>query len=207
MRLRRSLFFVASATPAGRPCGASPARPSRPSPADPAGPAAVCPAPPNCPRLPRPRRVRPVEPSCTGCAGAAGGRASVQAQGRRVLVANQVSAWPFGSPLVRKGRRTKNRRPDRRARLPVGQTGQTGRQITASRPPISRNFPAPFCCLPAHDCCGYCAVLRGLSKCPRTVRRSRWASRRASLAAAPVASGLLPLRLTQNEPMLRKGTF
>ena len=48
MRLRRSLFFVASATPAGRPCGASPARPSRPSPADPAGPAAVCPAPPNC---------------------------------------------------------------------------------------------------------------------------------------------------------------
>ena len=33
IRLRRSLFFVAPATPAGTPCGASPARPSRPSPA------------------------------------------------------------------------------------------------------------------------------------------------------------------------------
>ena len=58
-------------------------------------------------------------------------------------------------------------------------------------PGIARNFPAPFYCLPAHDC----AVLRGiarlkilpLSKCPRTVRRSRSASRRAPFAAAPVA--------------------
>ena len=119
MRLRRSLFFIAPATPAGRPCGASPARPSRPSPADPAGPAAVCPAPPSCPRLPRPRRIRPVEPSCTRCAGAAGGRASAQAHGRRVLVANQVSEGPLSSSWVRKGRTTKNRRPDRRARRPV----------------------------------------------------------------------------------------
>ena len=74
---------------------------------------------PSCPRLPRPRRVRPVEKSCTGCAVAAGGRPSAQAQGGRVLVANQVSAWPFGSPLVRKGRTTKNRRPDRCDRRPV----------------------------------------------------------------------------------------
>ena len=79
--------------------------------------------------LPRPRRVRPVEKSRTGCAGAAGGRPSAQAQGWSVLVANPVSEWPFGSPWVRKGRTTKNRRPDRRARRPV----------TASLPAIVRN--------------------------------------------------------------------
>ena len=124
---------------------------------------------PGAPRLPRPRRVRPVEPSCTGCAGAAGGRASAQAHRWRVLVANQVSEWPFGSPWVRKGRTTKNRRPDRR-----GVCNITDSRLTT-----------------AH----YCAALRGiarlkilpLSKCPRTVRRSRSASRRAPLAAAPVA--------------------
>ena len=170
IRLRRSLFFVAPATPAG--------------------PAAVCPVPPSGPRLPRPRRVRPVEPSCTRCAGAAGGRASAQAHRWRVLVANQVSEWPFSSPWVRKGRTTKNRRPDRRVVCNI-----TDSQLTT-----------------AH----YCAALRGiarycaakniaLSKCPRTVRRSRSASRRAPLAAAPVALRLLPLRLTQNEPMPRKG--
>ena len=138
-------------------------------------------------RLPRPRRVRAVEPSCTGCAGAAGGRPSVQAHRWRVLVANQVSEWPFGSAWVRKGRTTRNRRPDRHVLCNI-----TDSQLTT-----------------AH----YCAVLRGiarlkilpLSKCPRTVSRSRSASRRAPLAAAPVASGLLPLRRTQNEPMLRKG--
>ena len=118
MRLRRSLFFVAPATPAG-PLAVSPARPSRPSPADPAGPAAVCPVPQSGPRLPRPRRVRRVEKSRTGCAGAAGGRASVQAQGGRVLAANPVSEWLFGWSWVRKGRNTKNCRPDRRSRRPV----------------------------------------------------------------------------------------
>ena len=64
-------------------------------------------------------------------------------------------------------------------------------------PGIARNFPAPFYCLPAHDCAAlwgivrncavWGAVLLPLSKCPRTVRRSRWASRRAPFAAAPVA--------------------
>ena len=66
--------------------------------------------------LPRPRRVRPVEKSRTGCAGATGGRPSAQAQGGRVFLANQVPEWPFGSPWVRKGRATNNRRPDRCAR-------------------------------------------------------------------------------------------
>ena len=121
MRLRRSLFFVAPATPAG-----------------PAGPAAVCPAPPGCPRLPRPRRIRPVEPSCTRCAGAAGGRASAQAHRWRVLVANQVSAGPFGWPWVRKGRTTKNRRPDRRARRPVNASLLTSARNCPELPGIAR---------------------------------------------------------------------
>ena len=180
MRLRRSLFFVAPATPAGRP-----------SLADPAGPAAVCPAPPSCPRLPRPRRVRPVEPSCTGCAGATGGRASAQAQGGRVLVANPVSAWPFGWPLVRKGRTTRNRRPDRCTRSPVNAS-----LLTSAR--NCSELPGSFLLLACSrlrrfvgDCAQLCsmggAVLLPLSKCPRTVRRSRSASRRAPLGAAPVA--------------------
>ena len=157
IRLRRSLFFVAPATPAGTASGARPA-----------DPAAVCPAPPGCPGLPRPRRVRAVEPSCTGCAGAAGGRASAQAHRGRVLVANQVSEGPFGSPWVRKGRTTKNRRPDRRARRPVNACLLTSAQNCPELPGIAR-------------------LGGGLSKCPRTVRRSRSASRRAPLAAAPVA--------------------
>ena len=77
------------------------------------------------------------------------------------------------------------------------------------RPPPSQCFPAHFCpelpgisrllfiaCLLtiAPLCGGLCAivqyggaVLLPLSKCPRTVSRSRSASRRAPLAAAPVA--------------------
>ena len=93
---------------------------------------------PGAPRLPRPRCVRPVEKSRTGCAGAAVGRASAQAHRGRVLLANPVSAGPFGSPWVRKGRTTKNRRPDRRARRPV----------TACLPAASH-----YCLLTSvHDC-------------------------------------------------------
>ncbi len=73
----------------------------------------------------RPRRVCPAEKSHTGCAGAAGGRPPAQARGGGVLVANPVSEWPFGSPLVRKARTTNNSRP-----------------VTACLPGIARNFSA-----------------------------------------------------------------
>ena len=89
-------------------------------------------------RLPRPRRVRAVEPSCTGCAGAAGGRPSVQAHRWRVLVANQVSEWPFGSPWVRKDRTTRNRRPDRRTRRPVNASLLTSAHYCAALRGIAR---------------------------------------------------------------------
>ena len=71
------------------------------------------------------------------------------------------------------------------------------------KPPPGPPRPPPIHCLPAPDCPEFpgsflllaCSRLRGiarlkilpLSKCPRTVSRSRWASRRAPFAAAPVA--------------------
>ena len=82
----------------------------------------------------------------------------------------------------------KNRRPDCRFRSPVN----------ASLLTSARHCPAPLflaCLLTiAHHCSALCAivqyggaVLLPLSQCPRTVSRSRSASRRAPLAAAPVA--------------------
>ena len=126
IRLRRSLFFVAPATPAGTPSRRKPGESIKALPGRPG-----CGL-PGAPRLPRPRRVRAIEKSRTGCAGAAGGRASAQAHRGRVLVANPVFAGPFGSPWVRKGRTTKNRRPDRRSR----------RQVTVSL----RTFARQSCC-------------------------------------------------------------
>ena len=171
IRLRRSLFFVAPATPAGTPSRRKPGESIKALPGRPG-----CGL-PGAPRLPRPRRVRAIEKSRTGCAGAAVGRASAQAHRGRVLLANQGSAGPFGSPWVRKGRTTKNRRPDRRACRPV----------TACLPAASH-----YCLLTSvHDCPALVGIGRikilPLSKCPRTVSRSRAASRRAPLAAAPVA--------------------
>ena len=98
MRHRRSLFFVAPATPAGRPSRRKPGETVQALPGRPGRAGCDLPGAPSCPRLPRPRRVRAVEPSCTGCAGAAGGRASAQAHRWRVLVANHVSEGPPGSP-------------------------------------------------------------------------------------------------------------
>ena len=89
-------------------------------------------------------------------------------------------------------------------------------------PVIARNFPAflpPRHGITAHDgplwpavcprwptIARYCpAFLLPQSKGPRTVCRSRSASRRESFAAAPVAPGLLPPLPTPNEPTLRKG--
>ena len=70
--------------------------------------------------------------------------------GRRFFLANQVSEWPFGSPWVRKGRTTENRRPDRCARRQVTASlftsvhycallfgGGAPEQVSAHRPPFS----------------------------------------------------------------------
>ncbi len=75
---------------------------------------------------------------------------------------------PFGSPWVRRGRTTENRRPDRRAR----------RQVTASLFTIVRHCSLLFTIF----------FMEGvLNKCPRTVRRSWSASRRMPFSAAPAA--------------------
>ena len=169
IRLRRR-FVLRSAGNPGRHALAPPARRDRQGPPRPTRPGRLRSA--RRPQAAQPRRVRAVEKSRTGCAGAVGGRASAQAHRWRVLVANQVSEWPFGSPWVRKGRTTKNRRPDRRTRLQVTASLSHGGQPWHG---ISRNY--------AH----FPGILLPLSKCPRTVGRSRSASRRAPLAAVPVA--------------------
>ena len=53
MRLRRSLFFVAPANPAGRPSRRQPGETVQALPGRPGRGAAVCPAPPSCPKLPQ----------------------------------------------------------------------------------------------------------------------------------------------------------
>ena len=76
----------------------------------------------------------------------------------------------------------------------------TARYCPASCRPVTASVPTM-----AHDGSLLPGFLLPLSKCPRTVSRSRSASRGAVIAAAPVASGLLGPRRTQHEPMLRKG--
>ena len=102
--------------------------------------------------------------------------------------------WPFGWPLVRKGRTTRNRRPDRRARRPVNASLLTSARNCPELPRISRLLFIACLLTIAPLCGGLCAivqyggaVLLPLSQCPRTVHRSRSASRRAPLGAAPVA--------------------
>ena len=121
-----------------------------------------------------------------------------------VFLANPVSEWPFGSPWVRKGRTTKNRRPDRRTR----------RQVTASLPTFARHCAAillPSHCFPAHFCPLLLGIARGgwgvpLSKCPRTVRRSRWALTTSAVhRSSRRPPGCFHCGERQNEPMLRKG--
>ena len=126
-------------------------------------------------------------------------------------VANRVSEWPFGSPWVRKGRTTRNRRPDRRARRPftasLPATSHYGlftivhycsgggwgapEQESAHRPPFSLGLTTSA---DSWEIPGECAV-----PCLRS------ASRSASLAAAPVAQRAASAAANANEPMLRKG--
>ena len=86
---------------------------------------------------------------------------------------------PFFLPWVRKGRTTKNRLPGRRAR----------RQVTASRFTAAHDGPLlPTSCPRLPMIARYCSPKNvARSKSPRTVSDSRLASRRAPLAAAPVA--------------------
>ena len=179
MRLRRSLFFVAPATPAG-----------------PAGPAALCPAPPSCPR--RVRAVAKNGPPLTGSP----------------VAANQVhESRPFPaagpSPQAAAARATPHETRDTNHGLygrslrrgcarvaPPKTAARTAAPASKSRLPCPL-FPTIDCSLLlriAQNCPELPGIARncsggggGLSQCPRTVRRSRSASRRAPFAADPVA--------------------
>ena len=139
MRLRRSLFFVAPATPAGTPSRRKPGETVQ-----------ALPGRAGCVRLLFARRPHAAQDSRARGAFVLSKRAAPDA---RALRADDLrprrregACWslircrtgPFGSPLVPKGRTTKNRRPDRRAR----------RQITACLPAASH-----YCLLTSvHDC-------------------------------------------------------
>ena len=144
--------------------------------------------------LPCPRRVRAVENSRTGCAAL---RVDDLRPRRREGASFSQIRCLLGRSVGRECERDAQPETAAQSLLPC-----------LLLPGIARHFPAPFYCLPAHDC----AALRGkkilpLSKCPRTASRSPWASRRAPLAAAADASGLLGLWRTPNELMLERGTF
>ena len=110
----------------------------------------------------------------------------------RVFLANQVSEGSFGSPWVRKS-------------------------LTSEKPPPGPPRPPPSHCLSAQNFPGF-PELRGGGGCPGasvqapkshksvqnpvSPRKMHEAQRSPQL---PSPSGLLPLRRTQNEPMLRKG--
>ena len=140
-------------------------------------------------RLLRPRRVRPAEKSRTGCAGA--GRTRL---GRQSGVGTAV-------------------------RFAVGAKGSHNQ-----KPPPGPPRPPPSHCFPAHYSPHYWSALVGigrikilpLSKGSNAVSReipgkcaeSRVCGRPPEVHRSPQLpspSGLLPMRRTQNEPMLRKG--
>ena len=161
MRLRRSLFFVAPATPAGTPSRRKPgetvqARPGRPR-------RAGCGL-PGAPRLPQ-AAAPEAHSSC---------RTKLHTMRRRC---GRTSFGP-GASMARLGRKSG---VCRAVRLAVGAQGSHHQ-----KPPPGPPRPPPSQCFPAHFCPELPGIARncsarggGLSKCPRTVRRSRAASRRA----------------------------
>ena len=172
MRLRRSLFFVAPATPAGTPSGRKPgervkALPGRPG-------RAGCGL-PGAPKLPQ--ALAPEARSCCR-------KEPHRMRGRR----GRTSFGP-GAGRARLGRKSG---VGRAVRLAVGAQGSHNQKPPPGPPP-----PPPSHCLPARCGAAVAPLWRGygaawsgilpLSQCPRTVRRSRSASRRAPFAAAPVA--------------------
>ena len=197
MRLRRSLFFVAPATPAGRPSRRKPgetvkALAGRPGRAGSGLPKAAAPEARSCCRK-QPHGMRGRYGRTTFGPGASRARLS-----RKSCVCMAV-------------------------RFAMGAQGSHHQKPPPGppRPPTSHGFPARvraamrgnlvaqslFPCSLLFTIVHYCSGGGGGSKCPRTVSRSRsdiTTERRSRQLPSP--SGLLPLRRTQNEPMLRKGS-
>ena len=167
MRLRRSLFFVAPATPAGRPSRRKPGetvkalrgRPGR-------GGCGL----PGAPKLPQ--------------AAAPEARSSCRKELHTMRGRCGRTSFGPGASMARLGRKSG---VGMAVEFIVGAKGSHNQ-----KPPPGAPRPPRSHCFPAHFCPELPGIARGgggvpLSKCPRTVRRSRWASRRAPLAAAPVA--------------------
>ena len=219
MRLRRSLFFVKPATLAGRPSRRKPGETVQ-------GP----------PRPTRPDRLRsvPRPQAAQGCRARSAfvlsqrmARLCPAPQSRQIKCANHGLSQPQTfrrKPQPRRAPRDTNHglygRSVRRECERVAPPKTAARTAAPADKSLlhctrSRGIARQSCCpvtasllTSAH----YCPELLGggggpLSKCPRTVRRSRSASRRAPFAAQfPSPCGLLGLRPRPNVPMLRKGS-
>ena len=176
IRLRRSLFFVAPATPAGRPSRRQPGETVQALPGR-AGRAGC--ALPRAPKLPKARSCCRKEwpaidrlPSCRKSSA-------------------RITAFPSRRPFAASRSRPRHAPRDTNHGL-YGRSVRRGCARVAPPKTASRTAaPAAKSRLPCPELPGIARNCSGgggaLSQCPRTVRRSRWASRRAPFAAAPVA--------------------
>ena len=192
IRLRRSLFFIAPATSAGRPSRRKPGETVK-----------ALPGRAGCGLSGAPELPKAATPeACSSC------RKQPHRMRRRC---GRTSCGP-GASRARLGRQSG---VGMSVRLAVGAQG-----MQDQKPPPGPPRPPPSHCFPASDCAQLCSM-RGaffshLSKClsavsweiPVMCAESRVFGRPHEVHRSPrlpLLSGLAPLRRTHNEPMLRKG--
>ena len=163
MRLRRSLFFVAPATPAGRPSRRQPGETVQ-----------ALPGRSGCGLPGAPKRPQAAAPEA---------RSSCRTKLHTMRGRCGRTSFGPGASRARLGRKSG---VCMAVLFAVGAKGSHNQ-----KPPPGPPRRPPSQCFPAHFCPELPGIARQkilpLSKCPRTVRRSRSALRRAPFAAAPVA--------------------
>ena len=192
IRLRRSLFFVAPATPAGAPSRRQPGETVKALPGRPGRGGCSL---PGAPKLPQ--------------AAAPEARSSCRTKLRRMRGRCGRTSFGQSAGMARPGCKSG---VCMAVRFAVCAKGTHNKKT-----PPGPLRPPPSHCFPVHGCSAFLGILFPLSKCSSAVSReipgfcaeSRVCGRphdERREPQLPSPSGLLPLRLTQNEPMLRKGT-
>ena len=170
MRLRRSLFFVAPATPAGTPSGRKPGETVKALPGRPGRGGCGLPGAPKLPQAPTPEA-----------------RSSCRTKLHRMRGRCRRTSFGPGASTARLGRKSG---VGRAVRFAVGAQGSHNQKPPpgAPHPPPSYGFPAHFCpLLPGIarlSSCPYCAVLRGIA------RQKNIAPEQVSAQSQPFSVGL-----------------